>query len=370
VSFRVGIDLTALMPVATGVDNYLTGLVRSLALVDRENHYVLFVNRQDAARFADLGERFEMLPLCTRARALRLVFQQLVLPRAARSFRLDVLHSPSFFMPLRRGQVRHLLTVHDLTSFSRPHEHNALRRSPFYRWGIRESVRRADLIVVPSSFVKAELLRRWPFVSDTCVRVIAEGVADEFHSAAPRRLSWPAPYLLFVGTLEPRKNLGVLLSAYERLARAGRPEHLLLAGKRGWGCGRLLKRLRAPGLAGRVHHLGYVAQAELPSLYAGASVFVYPSREEGFGLPPLEAMACGAPTVASLGSALEANLAGAAELVDTARPEPLAAALLRVLQDEARREELILAGRRRAGQFRWELSARETARCYSELADC
>jgi glycosyltransferase involved in cell wall biosynthesis len=123
-----------------------------------------------------------------------------------------------------------------------------------------------------------------------------------------------------------------------------------------------------PPLAGRVHFLGYVPQPDLPSLYCGASAFVYPSREEGFGLPPLEALACGTPTVASRGSALEGNLEGAAELVANTAPE-LASALLRVLGDDALRTRLVASGKERAARFRWEDAARKTAFCYEELGN-
>lgn len=372
---RIGLDLTSLLPEATGVDRYVTGLVAHLTELDRENRYDVFVNREDRRSFAGLPQNFSIRPSSLRPRPARLAFQQLVLPAAAAALGLDVLHSPSYFLPLVRGRQRHVLSVHDMTSFSHPEVHTRLRRHAVYRAGIEASIRRADIVSVPSASVQREVHRLIPGLLPSRVRVIPYGVGDEFRPSATadaervrRSLALPAGYVLFVGTIEPRKNLRVLLDAFGRLVAAGRSEHLVLAGRLGWGYSDLVARLQEPALESRVHLIGYVASADLPGLYAGARIFVYPSRVEGFGFPPLEAMATGTPVIASDTSSLTENLRGAAALVPTDQPDALTACLGGLLADGDARERLRTEGLRRAAGFRWERTARATLDCYRELA--
>jgi glycosyltransferase involved in cell wall biosynthesis len=383
---RVGIDLTALLPQRTGVDNYLVNLVSSLAQVDRESRYVLFTNCEDrhlfkACRAPDsvapdgLPHNFRVLPLSLRPRPARLLFQQVVQPAVATTLRLDVLHSPSFISPVWRGSQRHVLTIHDMTSWTLPQCHIPLRRSMPYKRAVARSIRAADLVSVPSPSVRQDVLNLIDGVSPSRVRVIPLGIQRCFEPRPQdeacvrlRRLGIEWPYILFVGTIEPRKNIVRLVESYRELVTEGHPrEHLVLAGIVGHGNGPLMEKLRAPELRGRVHLLGYVPEAELPWLYAGAALFAYPSLQEGFGFPPLEAMATGVPVVASLGSAMMDNLQGAAELVPPEDIGALTGAMRRLLQDEKLRACRVREGHARAEKFRWDRFARETLDCYREL---
>lgn len=372
---RIGIDLTALLPEATGVDAYLLGLVRGLAEVDRRNRYVVFVNREDRGRLPKLPRSFELVPASTRHRPVRLGFQQVALPLLGAARRLDVIHSPSFILPLADLRAKHVLTVHDMTSFSHPALHEPLRRSPLYRAAVAASIRRAARVCVPSRVVGEEIRRLVPEADPARIRVTPYGVSEEFRPEAAQeraagagRLDVPSGYLLYVGTIQPRKNLELLLECYRRLAVTGAvEEQLVLAGRLGWDYDRVVALAGAPGLRGRVHLLGYVEQRDLAGLYARARVVLYPSLEEGFGLPPLEAMACGVPVIASTAPALSENLAGAAELVPADSPDAFAEAILRLLRDEGLRESRRREGLARAAQFRWKTCARATLACYEEL---
>lgn len=372
---RVGIDVTPLLPVETGVDRYLVQLVHSLARIDRETQYTVFINTKDAGRFAGLGRNFTLRPVGVRGRAGRLIAQQLIVPVLARSQRLDVLHSPSFFIPYRQGKSRHLVTVFDMTMFTRGGCHTRLRRSrPFLR-GVADSIRRSHQVVVPSFFVRQEIIRLLPDVDPEKIRIIPLGVDPEFRprdgrsEPLPNHLGALSPYILFVGTIEPRKNLPLLLEAYrEALARHGLQENLLLAGRRGWNYGPVEQLMRSKELRHRVHLLGYVEREDLIRLYQNASVFVYPSLEEGFGLPPLEAMACGIPTIATETSSLKENLSGAALLVPPDDATTLAEALAAVLKRPEWRADLAARGLARAREFPWEITAGKTLACYRELA--
>ena len=372
---KIGIDLTALVPKATGVDTYLLGLVHGLAAVDRRHSYSVFVNRGDRRRLGELPQRFEVIEACVHLRSVRLAFQQAALPIVAALKGLDLLHSPSFILPLAHRRSHHVLTVHDMTSFSLPACHEALRRSPPYRTAVRASIRRAGRICVPSRAVRDEIQRLLPDVPVERIRVIPHGIGRAFRpdaaaqaGAVCERLGLPRRYVLYLGTIEPRKNLERLLEGYRRLVESGLvDEHLVLAGRLGWGYENVLALARSPALRTRVHLPGYIPETDLAGLYAGARAFVYPSLEEGFGLPPLEAMACGVPVVASNTPALAENLAGAAELVPPACSGALADALLRVLRDDTLRASRTREGLARARRFRWEKTARATLACYEEL---
>ena len=366
---RVGIDLTALLPLATGVDNYMLRLVGALSRVDRETAYTLFVNAEDRRRLGALPPNFTVIPACLRPRAVRLAFQQAMLPAAASALRLDVVHSPAFLMPLLRGTPRHVVTVHDMTFFTLPDCHIPMRRSSAFLRGVTASIQRADLVVVPSRAVRDDVLRLVAGVASDRVRAIPLGIGEEFRPPPDGASRRDRPYVLFVGTLEPRKNVEAVVESYRQLVLEGDVEEdLLLVGRLGWDYDRLLALLDAPDLRGRVRRLGYVAQDELVALYGGARLFVYPSRGEGFGFPPLEALACGTPTIVTDSSSLAENLRGVAELVPPDDVPALTAAMRRFLRDPVLRAARRELGLERAARFRWEETACATRACYAALA--
>jgi len=376
---RIAIDVTALLPEQTGVDVFLVRLVEHLGRIDQENDYRIYVNYEDRDLLRDqLPANFAVVPLALRPRSVRLLGQQIGLPVQAAALHVDVVHSPSFIMPMYRGRARHVLTVHDMTSFTRPDTHSILHGSEVYRWAVRTSIRRSDLVTVPSLHSKRSILDQVAGVASGKIEVVALGVGDEFTfkpSPSDRqviaRLGLPEPYILFVGTLEPRKNLGRLVEAYRRLIASGATvERLVIAGRLGWRYGELLARLDDPELRGRVHVAGYVAAEDLPAVYRSARLFVYPSIEEGFGFPPLEAMACGVPTVSSSTSSLQENLDGAACLVDPYNVDALAAAIRQLLTDEPERSRLRAAGIERAARFCWNETARHMLGCYQKAHAC
>jgi glycosyltransferase involved in cell wall biosynthesis len=370
---RIAFDFSAFIPQSTGVDTYMKQLVLHLAKVDQENQYLVCLNLEDRHLFGpDLPENFSCTYLSARPRPLRLIYQQSILPVAALAWRADIVHSPAFIMPFIRGTSRHVLTIHDMTSFSHPECHNALRRSASYQAMVKASMRRADTLIVPSQATRQAALDFMPDLNPDDIKVTSLGIGDEFRLIEPgivqeatRRLKLPRRYVLFVGTLEPRKNLAMLVESYRQLAEAGAiTEHLVIAGKLGWGYEALLKQISEPALKGKVHLMGYLDQKDLPAVYAGARLFIYPSLFEGFGFPPLEAMACGVPTISTLSSSLIENLRGAAELVPPDSVEALAEAMSRLLSDKelwtSRREQ----GLEHANHFRWKNTARETIKCY------
>lgn len=370
---RIAIDVTALLPQMTGIDTYLKHLVLHLSKVDQRNQYMIYHNHEDRRFFAEnLPENFSHTSLSARSRPIRLISQQILLPAAVSGWKADVVHSPSFIMPYIRGAARHVLTVHDMTSFSHPHCHIMLRRSLLYRRMVLASLRRTDVVIAPSRATRQAILEFLPDLRTDRIHVTVPGISEEFRLCDPAsvqevvtRLTLPQPYILYVGTLEPRKNLPALVESYRRLVEAGAiKEHLVLAGKLGWGYEALLKQMQAPALRGKVHLAGYVDQQDLPAVYAGSRLFVYPSLHEGFGFPPLEAMACGVPVISTLSSSLVENLEKAAELVAPDDIVGLADAIRRLLTDDALRATRRTQGLEQASHYRWDQTARETLKSY------
>jgi glycosyltransferase involved in cell wall biosynthesis len=374
---RILIETAALLPEATGVDVFILRLVQHLGRVDRTNRYWVVANAEDRDRLTPLlGPTMTLVPIARRNRAARLAVQQGAIPALVRRHAIDVVHSPSFIMPMVRGRAAHVLTVHDMTSFSRPEQHIALRGSAAYRAAVARSVRLSTTVSVPSAHVRDTVLEHLPDTPHRKVAVVPLGVEDRFRpvdttcvDALRRRLALPAHYVLAVGTIEPRKNLARLVDAFGRRVEAAphRDEHLVIAGRLGWRYDELLRRVDDPAVRTRVHLVGYVPDDDLPALYAGARAFAYPSLEEGFGFPPLEAMACATPVLAGRGSSLSENLDGAALLVDPLDVGAIAEGLAALL-DDPHPQRWRRAGLERAAAFRWEHTARAHLELYETAA--
>jgi glycosyltransferase involved in cell wall biosynthesis len=374
---KVAIDLTALRPRPSGVDRYLVQIVHHLARIDRDTRYTILLNYEDRHVFRGaLPANFRTLLLCLRPRTARLLFQQFLLPVAAASMGVDVVHSPAFLAPRWRGTQRHLVTAHDMTFFSMRHVHSPLHQNGVFRWAVRESLLRAHLIAVPSHWARQDLLAVLPEVPPARVRVTPYGIDASFHPASPaevrrhvRRLGLPDPYILYVGNIEPRKNLPVLLASYGRLAETGAvSEHLVIAGHRHWGAAEILQTCDRPPFRGRVHVTGFIQPADLPWVYRGARLFVYPSFAEGFGFPPLEAMSAGVPVVTTATGSLPEVAGPGADLVPVGDADALAAGLARVLSDDEHRRDLVARGHEVAARHSWDTTAERFAALLRRVA--
>ena len=276
--------------------------------------------------------------------------------------------NPAAIAPKRRGQ-RLVVTVHDL-AFLRHPELFPLSWRTLYRAGLRAAARRADAILSPSRFTAMEL-REHTNVDAARVHVTPLAASlpqDEGTDPGPRleRLGVPTPYVLSVGTLEPRKNQARLVRAYRRLASDGRPHALVLNGPDGWLDEELRRELAAEG-PGRVVRTRDLDAADLDALYRGADVFAYPTLYEGFGLPVLDALARGVPTVAAATSSIPEVAGDAALLVDPLDEQAIADAIALALDDRALAQELRGKGPERAAAFSWQETARATLRVYRHV---
>jgi glycosyltransferase involved in cell wall biosynthesis len=280
----------------------------------------------------------------------------------------DVVHAtnPAAIPPAASGQ-RLVVTVHDV-AFERFPDLFPRSWRWLYRAGLRAAVKRADAILTPSRNTAEDLLSRTN-VSPERLHVVPLAASLESATAAPgevlARLKVPAPYVLFVGTLEPRKNLVRLVRAYRRLAGTGLPHSLVLAGPMGWSSSELLRELALEG-PGDIVLTGGLAPADLDAVYRGASAFVYPSIYEGFGLPVLEAMARGVPAIVSSASSIPEVAGDAALAVDPGLVTELAEAVRRVLVEDRLAADLAERGRERAALFSWDETARRTLQVYEK----
>jgi glycosyltransferase involved in cell wall biosynthesis len=365
---RVAIDALLLSGRYSGVERAIDALLRHIASDDVD--VTALVGRDfDPTSLDGCGLNVVRLPTSNRSRLRRVLFEEFRLRHHLGG--IDLLHAPGYCAPRRPG-VPVVLTVYDTIAIRHPElarRSNALH----YRWRLPRSARAAARVIVPLECV-ADQVETCLRVDRGRIRVVPLGVdaclspPSEDETAVTRaQFNLERPYILFVGNLEPKKNLPTLLRAFARLVEGGLPHDLVLAGKPGWKCRDVLRLPESLGIAERVRMLGYVDGAHLRGLYGAADVFAFPSLVEGFGLPPLEAMACGTPVVTSDIPALRETAGDAAERVAPTDIEALADALRRVIDDTDLRSRLREAGLRRAAGFTWPRAAEATRAVYREV---
>ncbi|MGH3720592.1 MAG: glycosyltransferase family 4 protein [Pseudonocardiaceae bacterium] len=370
------IDATAVPADRGGVGRYVDCLVAALE-ADGAAPMVVCQPR-DAELYGALAPHADVLPARERlvTRTARLTWEQTRLPWLVRRARVDVLHCPHYTMPLA-GQVATVVTLHDATFFTDPGVHSPVKARFFRAW-TRTSLRRADVCVVPSASTARELARVAGAEVEN-LHVVHHGVdADCFHPPSPEEIAavrhrlrlGGSPYVAFLGALEPRKNVPALIRGFAQASRVltGRPDPpvLVLAGQPGWDS-QVERELRAAAHRVRVIRAGYLPLAELSGFLGGAAVVAYPSRGEGFGLPVLEAMAAGAAVLTTRQLAIP-EVGGDAVAYCGVDAEDIAAGLVALLDDPARRAELSAAGQRRAKDFSWATSAARHREAYRRAA--
>lgn len=352
-----------------GVSRYISELVGHLEEVDPGGDYVVFV---PAGSSVAPSHTFRVSTRATEGPASRVLWEQLELPRAARREHLALLHSPVNVQPLLLP-CKGVVTVMDLSFLVYPSSFRPQQRL-YQTLFARLSARRATRLIAISRQTAQDLVQRCG-TSASKISVVYPGVDAAFRPLEPpeisafrRRRSLPERFILFVGTLEPRKNLSMLLHAFYQ-ARASLPSgcKLILAGGKGWLYEPILRTIEELQLESEVILPGYVPDEELPLWYNCADVFVYPSLYEGFGLPALEAMACGCPVMAARTSSLPEVVGNAGLLLSHDQPEVWAQELVRVCSAEALRAELRSVGLAWARRFSWATMARETVQVYREV---
>jgi glycosyltransferase involved in cell wall biosynthesis len=358
-----------------GVGRYIYYLLRELALRTDDTTYTVFCHETPPADDPARGPhiRFVTSRLNTGEPKRRILYEQTALPLLSRG-RVDLLHAPVNVVPLLTP-VPTVVTIHDLSFMVLPDRFLPAKRR-YLETFTRLTVRKARHVIADSENTRQDVMRLLR-VPPERVSAVPLGVSDHFQPPDPAaieefrtRRDLPEHYLLYLGTLEPRKNLVTLVRAYTRLREQGLDWPLVLAGGKGWLYEDIFRAVEEWNLGEHVRFPGYVSYEEQPLWYGGATIFVYPSTYEGFGLPVLEAMACGTPVVTSTAGSLPEAAGEAGLLVDCRDEEQLATAMARLAGDASLRGDLRRLGLARAAGFSWTRTAEETVNVYKQVLSC
>lgn len=383
----IGIDYTAAAWQGAGIGRHTRGLVRAAVSRGGQHQYRLFYAARGLptasphlADLRDLCQRFRYVravPIPLSPRALTRIWQRLRLPLPIEALtgRLDVLHAPDFVLPPTRART--LLTVHDLSFLVGPEWFDPSTRRYLARM-VPRMVRRAHMVLADSQATRADLVRLLGVDARRVAVVYPAGPDARFAPMPPAateparaRLKLPGNFLFFVSTLEPRKNLVRTIEAFGRLLGGAHGDvppdlELVIAGRRGWLYEAIFQAAERPPVRGRVRFLDFLDDNDLPAVYNLARALVYATLYEGFGIPPLEAMACGTPVVASNVSSLPEAVGDAAILVDPYDAASIAAGMARAL-DAGATSHLRAAGREQVAQFTTERAAAALLECYERV---
>lgn len=350
-----------------GVGNYIKNLVWGLSRIDRQNEYLLFGSPENLVHLQGLPGNFQV-EMAPKHPALRILWEQTILPLKLRQKKIDLYHGPAFAVPLVASCAR-VITVHDMTVQISP-ESQSVHTRFYLRTMIRAMLSASDHVIANSECTKHDILEIAK-VQEEKVSVIYLGVDPRFQpihdkerlAEVREKYCLPREFILFVGMIEPRKNLAHLIDAYLAASVHDRCD-LVLAGSLGWGYSELLQKVQALGPNSCIRMPSYIEDTDLPALYSAACAFAYPSFYEGFGLPVLEAMACGTPVITSSVSSLPEVTGTAAILVKPDDLPTLTRALQTVVNDKNCSGKLSRLGRTRAALFSWDSTAEQTLATY------
>ncbi|MCK4224177.1 MAG: glycosyltransferase family 4 protein [candidate division Zixibacteria bacterium] len=372
---RIGIDARSILKQRTGVGTYTFNLIQHLSRLDQKNRYVLFYSHHLDVKSAipeienpNFENKFFRFP----NKLLNLLWGTVRLPKIDWLVGdVDLYHSPNYCLNvLARG--RSLMTIHDL-NFLAYRQFTIASGRWHYAFKIRSYAQKVDAIIADSESTKDEIIKYLKIPKEK-IHVIYLGCSPAFQpilesekkQKIKEKYNIKGDFILYVGTLEPRKNLKGLILAYAQ-SRAKDDFLLVLAGGKGWKYKHIFRLVKQLKLEDRVVFCGYVPDSDLPALYHSASVFVYPSFYEGFGLPPLEAMTCGIPVIVSHTTSLPEVVGDAGIYVDPFDIEQISFSIDTVLSDTKLCQTLREKGLKRAKLFSWEKTARETMKLYQQL---
>lgn len=387
---KIGFDYTAVLKERTGVGQYTVKLLEALIKVDKKNRYVPYIlfAMTNYLLHPGLKQRipqppggnFELVHVPVPFQALRYLqlpgLRGMMKEYMLGGLDVDLIHSNTFCVPrIRDKKKRVVVTVYDLSVLTNPECHKKMNILHCTN-GITEAVERADAIIAISEHTKRDIIKYFNAPEDL-ITVTHLAAGSEYHevedpavlASVRARYGLPEKYVLFVGSLEPRKNIKTLLKAYSAVSERTKKDFpLVIAGGKGWLNSDIPSLVEGLGIKECVRFTGYIDANDISAVYSGASVFAYPSLYEGFGLPILEAMSCGAPVITSNTSSMPEVAGDAARLVDPLNADELAGELETVLEDEGLRAEMKKKGLARAASFSWDRCARETIEVYRKVA--
>lgn len=373
----VGIDYTPAYEQGGGIGRYVRELVQALAALETSHQFSLFVSGASKAALPSLpGDNFSWKNTFISPKWLARVWHRARLPLPIDVFlgKLDIYHATDFVLPPTLSSVKTVLTVHDL-SFVRVPDSASPSLKAYLDVVVPRSAKRATHILADSIATKDDLLSLYGIPSSK-ITVLLSGVNSIFTRSIDHSLVMTTrskyrigkePYIFTIGTVQPRKNYIRLIQALKILHTVGLKVHLVISGGKGWLDDPIYTEITNTGLHQFIHFIGYADDKDLPSLYSGSVCFAFPSLYEGFGLPVLEAMACGSPVLTSNISSLPEVAGDAALMVDPYDVEAIADGLKKLIEDNLLRETLINKGLTRAKEFTWQKSAHQLLSIYNSL---
>ncbi len=370
------LDATALPKQPVGAGVYITNLIREILQFPSDLNILVLAHRDDFSLFRlsdEFLDHFIFLP--DFGRVLRIVLEQLHYPWLIKKNHVDIFHGLHYSFPLWTSAST-IVTIHDLSFFTHPQKHTWLKRK-YFPFFIHSAVKNASRILTVSENTCSDLMK-FTQCSRQKIVVTPLGVDEKFFAVAStesmdavrKQYNLPERFILFVGLIEPRKSIPILLRAYLQLMDdLGEDIHLVVAGRWGWESKSILEEFSSHPYFSKIHFPGYISADNLPTLYQMALFFVYPSFYEGFGLPVLEAMASGLAVITTNVSAMPEIVDGVGLLVDADNPSALLEAMTLIINDPDLRLDLGRQAKDRAFEFRWELTARKTIAAYQNLID-
>ncbi|HWR59588.1 MAG TPA: glycosyltransferase family 1 protein [Thermodesulfovibrionales bacterium] len=373
---NIGIDIRTLSFRRGGISQYTYSLLKTMLRLDSANTYLLFNYSKSPYEWDTFrGNAREIILRFPQRGHCRTFWENVLAPMAARRYDIDLWFSPDFYVP-RYLRTKSVITICDLI-FEKFHDIRTNKLASTLSAKIAFSIRRAGQIIAISSFTRGQVLERYRLSPDK-VRVIPLAADERFHKIDDptalrrvlRRYGIDFDYILYVGEISERKNIVRLVRAYDGLKTKDKlaQRKLVLVGKRTSDTERMVSEVKSLHLESQILFTGYVPDEDLPFLYNGASVFVFPSLYEGFGIPPLEAMQCQVPVVASSATSIPEVVGNGALLFDPYNVEDIADKLDHVLSKKADIDRLLQAGLKQAQQFSWEDSARKTIALLESVA--
>jgi glycosyltransferase involved in cell wall biosynthesis len=358
-----------------GMGVYVRGIVSNLGKIDKENEYFIILNKGGKDNFVPLQDNFhKIFTNITYSDYLkRDLWEQVYLPNLLNENRIDIYHGTNYSLPLF-AKTKMVLTIFDMISFLSSKWYKSISRYRVQKL-LNLSAKRADKIITGSENSKKDIVNILG-IPEEKIKVIYIGVDEEYKiindqsklNFVKAKYSISKKFILHVGSMNPRKNIPRLIEAYGKLPMQLLKEYrLVLVGEKGWRSNEILAKIEQLGLKNSVIFTGLVEDDDLPLLMNEASLLAFPSLYEGFGIPPLEAMACGVPVVASNASSIPEVVGDAALLFDPYNVEEMTALICEVLTDEELRDDLVKRGFEHMKHFSWEKAAQETLAVYNEI---
>ncbi len=367
---RIAIDLLIAEKEPGGMLFATRALLDGFAQIDEGHEYIIITSCPKEYQALIAGTHLQLYPVKLRFWRGILMQHQLLLPEALHRIKPDVLHVPAFAAPIGwHGPL--VVTVHDLAFLTMPQQTSIYARL-YWRYMLRESVRRAQQVIAVSEQTRSELVSSWAIDAER-VQVVHNALRPslrygqiEQKEIQQLQQAYGVRYLLHVGRMMPRKNVETLIQAFDILAAHYPDLHLVLTGGAGHGSAEVVQQIETSHYYNRIHQVGWVSEHDMGALYAGATALVFPSLHEGFGLPTIEAMACGIPVIASYQAASQEIAGEAVYRADCSHATPLVAAIEEVLSNATLRTHLVQAGKEQARPFTSRACAQATNRVYEQ----